>query len=409
MLVSQPSTAATLGLIGGQWGDEGKAKLVDVLAQQAHAVVRSQGGCNAGHTVCHGEHTYKFHHVPTGVLHPGVVSYLGNGVVIHPLKLADELTQLANQGVDTCRLVLSPWAHITLPWHCDADQHAEATGQGLGTTGRGIGPTYQAKVGRIGLRVADLAEPDDWLLPRLTYLAQRHHQNDVTEALPWVRTAKQLLLPLMGDVSLALHGHLQRNERVLFEGAQGALLDIDLGTYPYVTSSNAGAAGLCTGSGLGPTQLTHVMGIFKAYCTRVGEGPFPTEATEAEAATLRRLGHEVGTTTGRPRRCGWFDAVLARYAVLSNGITQAAITKSDVLDTLERIPVCVGYQHPNHSEVLRWPPQRQSEWQHLTPVYEWWPGWQQPTQGITEWDALPDAPGNLVELPHYHGKHRAST
>jgi adenylosuccinate synthase len=386
-------TLTTLAIVGGQWGDEGKAKLVDVLAQQAQAVVRTQGGCNAGHTVCHHGQTFKFHHVPTGVLHKGVASYLGNGVVIHPPFLQAELNQLRSQGLTLDEFFISPKAHVTLPFHCEADHQAEAHSGAftIGTTGRGIGPTYQAKVGRYGLRVADLLEDDAWLAERIAYLAQPYPNVPLPEVMAWVKQAQALLLPYVADVTLALHAHVAQGHRVLFEGAQGSLLDVDFGTYPYVTSSNATTGGACTGSGLGPTQLDAALGIFKAYVTRVGEGPFPTELHDEGGERLRTLGHEVGTTTGRPRRCGWFDAVLARYAVAVNGLTHLALTKVDVLDSFAELPICVGYRLGESDTVLNWPPDRQSDWAKLTPVYEVMAGWQNSTLGITQWDDLPPA------------------
>lgn len=382
-----------LVVVGGQWGDEGKAKVVDWLAQRANVVVRNQGGCNAGHTVQQGGQTYKFHHVPSGILYPAVRCVIGNGVVLHPPILKDELEALAAKGIALDQLTVSDRAHVTLPLHTrqDVAREQDESQVALGTTGRGIGPTYSDKVARLGLRVADLFEPDAWLTLRLTHLLAAHGEptDQVTELLATCRQYAEWLAPYVGDTVALLQQCQDEGERLLFEGAQGTLLDVDFGSYPYVTSSNATAGGACTGSGVGPTRIGTVLGVMKAYLTRVGEGPFPTEQRNEAGEFLRTQGHEVGTTTGRPRRCGWFDAVLSRYAVQVNGLDALAITKLDVLDTLDEIPVCVAYRHRETGETWTHPPARLSLWNALEPVYETLPGWQQPITQCAHPDDLP--------------------
>jgi adenylosuccinate synthase len=387
------STPHTLAVVGAQWGDEGKAKVVDWLAAQAQVVVRSQGGCNAGHTVKHAGTTYKFHHVPSGVLYSGVACVMGNGMVISPANLATELAQLKAHGLDLSGLMISDRAHVTLPIHTQEDAHQEqdpATAN-IGTTGRGIGPTYMDKVGRFGLRVIDLFEDEVVLHQRLSQLlASKGLPTDQLSAL--VATCQQyqaILAPYVGDSIWAVNQWERAGQRILFEGAQGTLLDVDFGTYPFVTSSNATAGGACTGSGMGPSRLGASVGVFKAYITRVGEGPFPTELHNEQGQYLATRGREIGTTTGRTRRTGWFDGVLARYAVDVSGLDGLAITKLDILDELAEIPVCVGYRHAVTGQLLTYPPAKVSDWAHLIPQYETLPGWKTDTTACQTWDELP--------------------
>ena len=342
-----------LVVVGAQWGDEGKGKLVDVLAERADVVVRYQGGANAGHTVVVGDRQFVLHQIPSGILHPQAICVVGNGVVLDPETFFAEFDDLESQGIAvTGRLFVSDRAHVVLPYHKLLDQASEKQQQ-IGTTGRGIGPAYEDKIGRRGFRVADLIRGTvarDLLVTRieranalLAMLGATERAN-LGEHLELAERLGARLRPLATDTGLLVHRAVRDARRVLLEGAQGALLDIDHGTYPFVTSSSTTAGGAAIGSGIGPTAIDGVLGVVKAYTTRVGNGPLPTEVGGELEARLRALGHEFGATTGRPRRCGWFDATVVRYSVRVNGLTGLAVTKLDVLDTFAEIPVGVSYQ-----------------------------------------------------------------
>jgi adenylosuccinate synthase len=385
-------------VVGAQWGDEGKGKLVDVLAERADFVVRYQGGANAGHTVVIGDSHFILRQIPSGILHAGVTCVAGNGVVLEPETFFGELDELARRGVDTTgRIFVSDRAHLVLPYHKLLDAASERS-QKLGTTGRGIGPAYEDKYGRRGIRVTDLrrldcaramlAERVDRAnrLLELMGSAERASLEQHAELLD--RLAPRLL-PLAADTGLLVHQAVRGGRRVLLEGAQGALLDVDHGTYPYVTSSNTTAGGAAVGAGIGPTAIDGVLGVVKAYTTRVGNGPLPTEADPATADRLRELGGEFGSVTGRARRCGWFDATVVRYAVRVNGLTGLAVTKLDVLDSFAEIPVCTAYrldggecdQIPAEADALG----------RVEPVYQKLPGWHRPTGGARTLADLPPA------------------
>ncbi|MEL0191127.1 MAG: adenylosuccinate synthase [Halieaceae bacterium] len=386
-------------VLGTQWGDEGKGKIVDLLTEQATAVVRFQGGHNAGHTlVIDGEKTV-LHVIPSGVLREGVQCLIGNGVVLSPEALLKEIHELEARAVPVReRLVISAACPLILPYHVALDQARERRRgeQKIGTTGRGIGPAYEDKVARRGLRLGDLRNPrrfEEILQEVLDYHnhALVHYYSatalDAKQVFDQAMEEGEQLLPMMGDVTAILHEHRQTNARILFEGAQGSLLDIDHGTYPFVTSSNTTAGGTATGSGFGPLYLDYVLGITKAYTTRVGSGPFPTELFDDVGARLAERGHEFGATTGRPRRCGWFDAVALRTAVNINSISGLCLTKLDVLDGLEEISVCVAYQDENGNTATN--PIDAVDYEHLQPVYETLPGWSESTVGLKRMDDLP--------------------
>ncbi|MEL0313912.1 MAG: adenylosuccinate synthase [Halieaceae bacterium] len=386
-------------VLGTQWGDEGKGKIVDLLTEQATAVVRFQGGHNAGHTlVIDGEKTV-LHVIPSGVLREGVQCLIGNGVVLSPEALLKEIHELEARSVPVReRLVISAACPLILPYHVALDQARERRRgeQKIGTTGRGIGPAYEDKVARRGLRLGDLRNPrrfEEILQEVLDYHnhALVHYYSatalDAKQVFDQAMEEGEQLLPMMGDVTAILHEHRQTNARILFEGAQGSLLDIDHGTYPFVTSSNTTAGGTATGSGFGPLYLDYVLGITKAYTTRVGSGPFPTELFDDVGARLAERGHEFGATTGRPRRCGWFDAVALRTAVNINSISGLCLTKLDVLDGLEEISVCVAYQDENGNTATN--PIDAVDYEHLQPVYETLPGWSESTVGLKRMDDLP--------------------
>ena len=390
-----------LVVVGSQWGDEGKGKIVDVLAKDADWIARYQGGANAGHTVRVGDDQFILHQIPSGILHPGKRCVLGNGVVLDPVTFFEELEELRARGHDVDgRILISSRAHLVLPYHSLLDQASEAwRGSGrIGTTGRGIGAAYQDKVGRMGVRVADLAEED-----RLRELVEAgvaraqglldvlgsRERIDATRILEELRGRADGLLAMSGDVGVALSTALARGERVLLEGAQGTMLDVDYGTYPYVTSSNTTAGGAATGVGIGPTSIDAVLGVVKAYTTRVGSGPLPTELPPAEAERLRELGEEYGATTGRPRRTGWFDAPVVRYAARLNGLTALAVSKLDVLDGLPEVKLAVRYRLKGDD--LDEFPAGLSCLEQVDPVYETMKGWQRSTAEARRLDDLPAA------------------
>jgi adenylosuccinate synthase len=398
-MASQGENAmANTVLIGAQWGDEGKGKIIDVLMEDAEVVVRYQGGNNAGHTVKIGEEKYVLHLLPSGILRPGKLCIIGNGVVVNPISLLEEMDGLQRRGIDALgRLVVSDRAHMVVPYHGAIDsarEQAASEGQRIGTTKRGIGPAYGDKVSRVGLRMGDLLEPD--FAARLE--SRIEESNKVLRALggepldtpaivaQYVQAAPRLA-PYIGDTVSLLTDCVRRNRPILFEGAQGTLLDIDFGTYPFVTSSNATAGGACTGSGIPPHRIDQVIGVIKAYTTRVGSGPFMTELTDEVGQHLGREGHEFGATTGRPRRCGWFDAVVGRYSAAVNGVDFWAMTKLDVLDKLETLRICVAYECDGKRYTTV--PASASVLQRCRPVYEEMPGWLCSTATTERYEDLP--------------------
>ncbi|MFL5561879.1 MAG: adenylosuccinate synthase [Gemmatimonadaceae bacterium] len=388
----------TVVVVGAQWGDEGKGKLVDVMAERADWVVRYQGGANAGHTVHIGEKSFVLHQIPSGMLHPGVRCAIGNGVVLDPDTLAVEIDELVEDGIDVeGRLYVSDRAHLVLPYHKLLDSESSAS-KAIGTTGRGIGPAYEDKAARRGVRVLDLRHPE-----RVRQLVERgvEHANarlahaggkkrvDVEETLELLARLAPRLLGLAEDVGLMVYRAQKQGAAILLEGAQGSLLDVDHGTYPFVTSSNTTSGGAAVGAGIAPMSIDAVLGVVKAYTTRVGNGPLPTEMEGALGEEVRRLGNEFGATTGRPRRCGWFDAVVVRYAARVNGLTGLAVTKLDVLDTLDELAICTGYDVDGelHTEF----PGDIAALEKLVPRYEWMPGWKTPTHEARTLGALPAA------------------
>ena len=394
-------------LLGAQWGDEGKGKATDLLGHRVDYVVRYQGGNNAGHTVVIGEKKFALHLLPSGILTPSVTPVIGNGVVIDPAVMFEEIRGLQSQGVDTSRLVVSANAHLITPYHVTLDKVTERfLGKSkIGTTGRGIGPTYGDKVGRVGIRVQDLFDEkilrekiEGALVNKNQVLVKVFNRRAVSvdEIAEYLLQFAEPLRPLMADTALLLNRALDDGKVVLLEGGQGTLLDVDHGTYPFVTSSNPTAGGACSGSGIGPTRISRVIGILKAYTTRVGSGPFPTELFDDDGERLRTIGGERGVTTGRPRRCGWFDAPIARYATRVNGLTDFFLTKLDVLTGFERIPVCVAYEVDG--ERVNEVPTTQTEFHHATPVYEYLPGW---TEDISGARTVEDLPANARAYVRY--------
>jgi len=385
-------------VLGCQWGDEGKGKIVDLLAADADIIARFQGGANAGHTIWVGDTRYILHLIPSGIIQPGKRCYIGNGVVLDPFAFEEELNFLHQKGIDcTGRLFVSPAANLVLPYHklIDAvDERARGTGS-IGTTMRGIGPAYVDKVARQGIRVADLFVPER-LRKRLDYqraLKARYLEGSDDERADLDRTFDglldfaRLIKPMVVDVSYHLARAHQEGKTILFEGAQGSMLDVDLGTYPFATSSNTTVGGILTGLGVGPRMIDEVVGVVKAYTTRVGAGPFPTELVDHVGEQLRTLGDEYGTTTGRPRRCGWLDLVALRHTVRINGVNSIAVTKLDVLDELNEIKVCTHYKL--NGDTLDQVPLDLAELAHARPDYKTLPGWRSDTTGLTSFDQLP--------------------
>lgn len=389
---------ATVVLVGAQWGDEGKGKVTDFLAAKADIVVRYQGGNNAGHTVVVGDEVFRLHLLPSGILYPDKICVIGNGVVIDPAVLLGELDALAARGVPTARLVISERAHLILPYHRYLDELEEdKKGAGkIGTTRRGIGPAYVDKVARVGIRVADLLDPDVLRRKIEQNLAYKNGLfTQVFGAAPLdaagiIRDFEGYaarLAPYVADTSLLLNEAVDQGRNILFEGAQGTLLDVDHGTYPYVTSSNPTAAAAALGAGIGPTRIDCVVGVVKAYTTRVGEGPFPTELGDAMGERLRERGGEYGTTTGRPRRCGWLDAVIVRYAARINGLDYLAVTKLDVLTGLDTVRICRAYRY--RGQLLTEFPARLGVLAEVEPVYDELPGWKEDISGVRRYEDLP--------------------
>ena len=394
-------------LIGAQWGDEGKGKATDLLGESIDYCVRFNGGNNAGHTIVVKGEKYAVHLLPSGILTPTVTPVIGNGVVIDLAVLFGEIDMLEQRGIDTSRLVVSANAHVIASYHRTVDKVSERfLGKArIGTTGRGIGPAYADKMSRVGVRVQDLfdekilrqkvegaLQQKNQLLVKIYNRAAIDVSAVVTELLEYADRLK----PMVHDTSRLLNDALDDGKTVLLEAGQATLLDVDHGTYPFITSSNATAGGACTGSGIGPTRVDRVIAVVKAYTTRVGSGPFPTELENADGEKLRAVGAEFGVTTGRPRRCGWYDAVIARYAARVNGVTDFVLTKLDVLSEFDRIPVCVGYRLPDGS-VIDEMPMTQTDFHHAQPVYEEFAGWREDISAIREFDDLPKNARTYIE------------
>ena len=393
-------------LVGAQWGDEGKGKATDLLGARIDAVVKFNGGNNAGHTIVIDGEKYALHLLPSGILTPGCVPVIGNGVVIDLGVLFEELDALDARGVDTSRLVVSAAAHVITPYNRTLDLVTERFlgSRKIGTTGRGIGPTYADKMARVGIRIQDLFDADG-LREKVAGALQTKNQVlvkvynrravDVDAVVDELLSYVDRLRPMVADTSLLLSQMLDENKIVVLEAGQATLLDVDHGTYPFVTSSNATAGGACTGSGIPPTRVTSVIAIVKAYTTRVGEGPFPTELLDTKGDLLRAAGVEFGTTTGRPRRCGWFDAVIARYAARVNGVTDFVLTKLDVLTGMDEVPVCVAYEVDGvrHDEM----PMTQAEFSRAVPIYETFPGWTEDISKARRFKDLPPAARDYVD------------
>jgi len=387
-----------IAVLGAQWGDEGKGKTVDLLAQKAGLVVRFSGGDNAGHTVVNPYGEFRLHLVPSGIFSPHTVCIIGNGVVINPSVLIDEMDQLDRRGVDTTRLFISDRANLIMPYHLLLDGLEEESrgGKALGTTRKGIGPAFADKVARLGIRAGDLLDIEI-LLERLRSILD--YKNTILTKVYGVSPLSldevysqycqygERLAPHIRETVIMLEEALKRDELVLLEGAQGALLDPDFGTYPYTTSSSPLAGGCCLGAGLGPTKISRILGVFKAYCTRVGSGPMPTELKDETGDLIRERAHEYGTTTGRPRRCGWFDAVGARFSNQINGFTGVAITRLDILDAFPQLKICVGYKLDGHT--IDYFPANVAALERCQPIYEELPGWQTPTSHMRQYEQLP--------------------
>lgn len=386
---------ATVVLVGAQWGDEGKGKITDFLAEKADCVVRYQGGSNAGHTVEVQDQKFMLHLIPSGILYPGTTCIVGNGVVVDMEKIIEEIDGLHKRGIDTRNLRISLRAPVVMPYHKKIDELQDRTNK-IGTTKRGIGPTYEDKINRTGFRICDLLDESAFkerlkvtveCKNKLLQAVYGEDGLDYREVMEQALSQVEVLKDYLADTSLLVYTAIKDGKKVLFEGAQGTLLDIDHGTYPFVTSSNPTAGGACTGTGIGPAYIDKVIGIAKAYTTRVGEGPFPTELIGPEGITLRDKGAEFGTTTGRPRRCGWLDAVILRYSARINGLTDLAITKLDVLDSFATIKICVAYRY--RGKLLYEFPDNAGILKDCEPEYIEMPGWQQDISGITCYDDLP--------------------
>ena len=398
---------AGIVLVGAQWGDEGKGKITDLIAYDMDLVVRYQGGNNAGHTVIHGGRTLKLHLIPSGIMYPHITPVIGNGCVIDPKVLLEEIDRLEADGLSTHRLRISCNAHLIMPYHRDLDGASERRlgGNEIGTTRRGIGPAYMDKAWRTGLRVQDLTDEKIFRVKLETALGEK---NDILSKVYGLRTytvdeiAEEYLAyaerikPHIEDTTNLIGQALRTGQWVLFEGAQGTLLDLDHGTYPFVTSSSPTAGGACTGTGVGPKAIDRVLGVAKAYITRVGSGPFPTELFDETGELLTRIGGEYGTTTGRKRRCGWFDGVIARYAVQVNGLTDLVITKLDVLSAVDTIKVCVAYEYDGH--VYHELPSNQTAFHHAKPVYEELPGWGEDITACRTFEELPKNARDYIEF-----------
>jgi len=398
---------AGIVLVGAQWGDEGKGKITDLIADDMDYVVRFQGGNNAGHTVIHGGRTLKLHLIPSGIMYPHITPVIGNGCVIDPKVLLEEIDRIEADGLSTHRLQISCNAHVIMPYHRDLDGASERRLGKLeiGTTRRGIGPAYQDKSSRMGLRIQDL---QDEHIFRKKVEAALVEKNDILEKIYGLPTYTvdqiadeyleyaERIKPMIADTSLMVNRALAADQWVLFEGAQGTLLDIDHGTYPFVTSSSPTAGGACTGAGVGPKAIDRVLGIAKAYITRVGSGPFPTELHDETGEILTQIGGEFGTTTGRQRRCGWYDAVIVRYTVQVSGLTDLVLTKLDVLSELDTIKVCVAYEYEGHRYNNL--PCHQTVFHHAKPIYEELPGWKTDITGCRKFEDLPKEARDYVQF-----------
>lgn len=393
-------------VVGTQWGDEGKGKIIDILASRADVVVRSQGGNNAGHTVESAGNVYKLHLIPSGILYPDTLCLIGCGVVVDPKVILQEIDSLESRGVSCKNLRIDPRAHVIMPWNIIIDGLSEKArgGSDIGTTLRGIGPCYMDKMERVGLRICDLTDPAVFaekagrtgkLKNDVITKLYGGEALDLDAIIEEYTAYGQRLKQYMADTSVLAYEAIQEGKSVLFEGAQGMLLDIDMGTYPYVTSSHPTSAGACVGTGVGPTFIEEVVGVCKAYTTRVGKGPFPTELFDETGDQIRNLGHEFGTTTGRPRRCGWFDAVIMRYAVRVNGLTSIALNKLDTLAGLDTLKICTGYRLPDGSVTPDFPASLEAL-EQCVPVYEELPGFQEDISGCHSFDELPAAAKNYI-------------
>ncbi len=386
-------------VVGAQWGDEGKGKITDMLAKTADLVVRYGGGNNAGHTVVVGDEKFELHLIPSGILYEDKKSILGNGVVIDPEAMVEEMEGLEERGISLANLYISETAHVIMPYHrmIDGLEEKRKGDSKIGTTGKGIGPCYTDKTARRGIRIADLLDEGRFrakLEKALNYhnlLLEKVYNEKTLKADEIIKQYQpyiEKLRPYVTNTSLLLNEAYQKNKKIFFEGAQGTLLDIDYGTYPFVTSSNPTAGGVCTGTGMGPTTIDDVIGVTKAYLTRVGAGPFPTELDNEWGEYLRDKGHEFGVTTGRPRRCGWLDIPILKHAVRVNGLTEIALSKIDVLSGLDEIKVCTAYQH-GEEVVEEFPPYLESEIPY-EPIYEKWPGWEEDISEIKDFEKLPE-------------------
>lgn len=388
-------------VVGAQWGDEGKAKITDLLAQDADLIIRYQGGCNAGHTVVVDNKTYKFHLIPSGILYGNKTCFIGAGTVILPESFEAEVEGLISDGIDVSGLKVSPLASITMPYHTEVDGYSENNAKKgkIGTTKKGIGPTYTDKAGRIGLKIEDLYSPEalqeklDVILPLKNKVLKevyglKPYSKDEIKSL--CEKYAEIFRPYVCFDWQEMLNANKKGKNILFEGAQGVMLDVDYGTYPYVTSSNPIGGGAATGSGYGPTMIDEVIGVAKAYVTRVGEGPFVTELIDEIGDKIREVGHEFGVTTGRPRRCGWFDAVTMKYSVLVGGLTSIALTKIDVFDQFDEIKVCTAYKDTRDGKIYTSYPTDVFIHKYLEPVYETHKGWCEDITGIKEYDKLPE-------------------
>ena len=394
-------------VIGTQWGDEGKGKVIDILASRAQVVVRSQGGNNAGHTVVSGGQTYKLHLVPSGILYPETMCLIGAGVVLDPKDFISELDEMERRGVSTANLKIDPRAHIVMPWHVRLDGLSEKFrgGNDIGTTGRGIGPTYMDKYERCGIRMCDLVDPAVFaekaratgrLKNKIITAVYEGEAIDIEAVIKEYNAYGERLKPYMADVSVLTYEASKAGKTILFEGAQATLLDIDFGTYPFVTSSHPLSGGVTIGTGIGPKMIDSVIGVAKAYTTRVGKGPFPTELNDATGDTIRNKGGEFGTTTGRPRRTGWFDAVIVRHSVRVNGLDGLAINKLDTLAGIGDLKICVGYVKPDGTQLRDFPASLE-ELADCAPVYEDFPGFDDDITACRKFSELPETCQRYIE------------
>ncbi len=392
-------------IVGAQWGDEGKGKIVDLLSEDVDIVARYQGGANAGHTVVIGDQEYILHLIPSGIFHPHVTCVIGNGVVIDPIALLEEIRQLEKLNINiTGRLLISHNAHLIMPYHKLLDSIREQGNEKIGTTGRGIGPAYIDKFMRVGIKIVDLLDRNVFVAKLRRNIEEKNQilkkiygetELNVEAIVEEYEAFDKQIDGYVADTASFLNRALREGKKIVAEGAQGALLDVDHGTYPFVTSSNPTSGGACTGLGIPPTSINSIIGVVKAYTTRVGNGPFPTELSDGVGETLREKGHEYGATTGRPRRCGWFDAFALRYSAMVNGITKIAITKLDVLDSFDEIKICLGYER-NGKQVKSFPSDAGSL-DAIHPIYETFPGWKTPLSGITNYSTLPAHARRYIE------------